>query len=125
METTLSSTMQEATDMLISNLLASEAFVRYHQAQVSMKQDLQANTLLIQLSETQSEMRQKQANNNLSTDEIDSLRTLQAQARENDIIQEYSDAQQNVIKFLREINEEINQMLGIDFASFTKRAGCC
>jgi len=125
METTLSSTMQEATDMLISNLLASEAFVRYHQAQVSMKQDLQANTLLIQLSEMQSEMRQKQANNNLSTDEIDSLRTLQAQARENDIIQEYSDAQQNVIKFLREINEEINQMLGIDFASFTKRAGCC
>jgi cell fate (sporulation/competence/biofilm development) regulator YlbF (YheA/YmcA/DUF963 family) len=50
---------------------------------------------------------------------------LQTQAQENDVISGYANAQQDVIKFLREINDEINQLLGFDFASFTKRSGCC
>ena len=125
METTLSPSMQEATDMFITNLLASEVFVRYHQAQASMNQDLEANALLKQLSEMQSEMRQKQANNSLTKEEIDALRALQAKARENTVIKEYADSQQEVIRFVREINSEINQLLGIDFASLTRRSGCC
>jgi cell fate (sporulation/competence/biofilm development) regulator YlbF (YheA/YmcA/DUF963 family) len=125
MEKILSQTMQEATNIFISNLLASEPFVRYHQSQALLDHDSQAQTLLNHLSQTQTELRKKQADNSLSKDEIDSLRALQAQARENDVIQGYADAQQDVIKFLREINDEINQLLGIDFASFTKRSGCC
>jgi cell fate (sporulation/competence/biofilm development) regulator YlbF (YheA/YmcA/DUF963 family) len=125
METILSPTMQEATTVFINNLMASEAFVRYHQSQTLLDHDSQAQALLNQLSQTQTDLRKKQAESNLSKDEIDSLRALQTQARENDVIQGYADAQQDVVKFLREINEEINQLLGIDFASFTKRSGCC
>ncbi len=88
METTLSPTMQEATEMFISHLVASEAFVRYHQAQVTMNTDPQANSLLNQLSQMQSELRQKQANNSLTKDEIDALRSLQSKARENTAISE-------------------------------------
>ncbi len=125
METTLSPTMQEATDMFISHLMASEAFVRYQQAQVTMNKDEQANLLLNQLSEMQTQLRQKQANNSLTKDEIDALRSLQAKARENAAIKEYADSQQEVIRFIRDVNIEINQLLGIDFASLTKRSGCC
>jgi cell fate (sporulation/competence/biofilm development) regulator YlbF (YheA/YmcA/DUF963 family) len=117
--------MQEATDMLISHLMASEPFVRYQQAQISMNTDPQANALLNQLSELQAELRQKQANNSLTKDEIDTLRYLQAKARENTAIKEYADSQQGVINFVREVNTEINQWLGIDFASLTRRSGCC
>jgi cell fate (sporulation/competence/biofilm development) regulator YlbF (YheA/YmcA/DUF963 family) len=125
MEPTLSPTMQEATDVFISNLLASEALVRYQQAQVTMNTDSQANALLNQLSEMQSELRQKQANKSLTKDEIDALRSLQEKARENTAIKEYADSQQEVINLVREINTEINQLLGIDFASLTRRSGCC
>ena len=125
METTLSSTMQEATDMFISHLFASKALVRYHQAQVNVNTDPQANALLTQLSTMQAEMRQKQANNNLTKDKIDALQSLQGKARENTAIKEYADSQQDVIKFIGEINTEINQLLGIDFASLTRRSGCC
>ena len=125
METILSPTMQEATNVFISNLLASEAFIRYHQSKTLLDHDSTAQALLNQLSQAQTDLRKKQADSSLSKDEIDSLRALQTQARENDVIQGYADAQQDVIKFLREINEEINQLLGIDFASFTKRSGCC
>ena len=125
METILTPTMQEATNVFISNLLASEAFVWYHQSQALLDHDSQAQALLNQLSQIQTELRKKQADNNLSKDEIDYLRALQAHARENVAILGYTDAQQDVIIFLREINEEINQLLGIDFASLTKRSGCC
>jgi cell fate (sporulation/competence/biofilm development) regulator YlbF (YheA/YmcA/DUF963 family) len=125
MEKILSPTMQEATNVFISNLLASEAFIRYHQSQTLLDHDSQAQALLNQLSQTQTELRKKQTDNSLSKDEIDSLRALQVQARENVVIQGYADSQQDVIEYLREINEEINQLLGIDFASFTKRSGCC
>ena len=125
METILSPTMQVATNVFINNLMASEVFVRYHQSQTLLVHDSQAQALLNQLSQTQTELRKKQTDNSLSKDEIESLRALQVQARVNVVIQGYSDAQQDVIEFLREINEEINQLLGIDFASFTKRSGCC
>jgi len=125
METTLSSTMQEATNVFINNLLASEAFVQYHQTQTLLDQDPRAQTLLNQLSQAQEEMRKKQANSSLTKDEVDSLRALQAHVHGNEIIKGYVNVQQDVIKFLREINDEINQLLGIDFASFTKRSGCC
>ena len=39
METIISPNMQEATDVFVSNLLASEAFVRYHQSQAQLDQD--------------------------------------------------------------------------------------
>jgi len=125
METILPPTMQEATNVFISNLLASEAFVRYHQSQTLLDHDSQGQALLNQLSQTQTELRKNQTDNSLSKDEIDSLRALQVQAQENVVIQGYANAQQDAIKFLREINDEINQLLGIDFASFTKRSGCC
>jgi len=125
METILCPTMQEATNVFISNLLASEDFIRYHQSQTLLDHDSTAQALLNQLSQAKTDLRKKQADSSLSRDEIDSLRALQTQAQENDVISGYANAQQDVIKFLREINDEINQLLGFDFASFTKRLGCC
>jgi len=125
METILSATIQEATNVFISNLLASEAFICYHQSQTLLDHDSKAQALLNQLSQAQAEMRKKQTVNSLTKDEIGSLRALQTQVQANDVIKGYANSQQNVIEFLREINDEINQLLGIDFASFTKRSGCC
>ncbi len=65
METIISPNMQEATDVFISNLLASEAFVRYHQSQVQLDQDSQAQALLNQLSKDQAELRKKQTDSSL------------------------------------------------------------
>ena len=125
METIISPNMQEATDVFISNLLASEAFVRYHQSQRHLNQDSQAQTLLNQLSQAQADLRKKQSESSLTREEVDSLRALQTQAQQNDVIKGYAEAQQAAVNFMREVNGEISQLLGIDFAGFTKRSGCC
>jgi len=124
MQTILSSTMQEAADALIANLLASEAFIRYQQFQACLKEDRQAGTLLEQLSLAQADLRKKQANSGVKQAEIDALRTLQEQVQNNKVLMTYALTQQETIYFLREINDEISQLLGINFASFANHATC-
>ncbi len=125
MQIILTPSMEEAADTLIGNLLASEAFIRYQQAQARLNDDQLAQALLKQLSQAQAELRNKQADTHLSKEEIDSLRALQEEAQNNTVIKNYAQAQQEAVSFLREINSEINQLLGIDFASFAKHSSCC
>jgi len=124
MDTNHNPSMQKATEELISSLLASEAFVHYQHAEDRLVDDTQARSLLEQLSKVQAEMRKKQNNGRLSKDEIDSLRALQGQVQSNDVIQGYGQAQQEAVNLLREINDEINQLLGINFATFANHSTC-
>ena len=124
MQTILNSSMQEATDALIGNLLASEAFVRYQQAHTRLNEDRQARVLLEQISRTQADLRKKQTDGGVTQAEIDTLRALQEQVQHNSVIMVYAQSQQDAINFLREINDEISQLLGINFASFANHATC-
>ena len=124
MQTVLNPSMQEAAEALISNLLSSEAFIRYQKAQACLKEDRQAQTLLEQLSQAQVDLRKKQANSGVTQAEIDALRTLQEQVQHNKVILTYAQTQQEAVNFLREINNEISQLLGINFASFANHATC-
>jgi len=124
MQTVLNPSMQEAADALIGNLLASEAFVRCQQAHTRLNEDHQARTLLEQLSQAQADLRKKQANSGVIQTEIDNLRTLQEQVQHNNVIMTYAQTQQEAVNFLREINDEISQLLGINFASFANHTTC-
>ena len=124
MQTVLPPSMQEAADALIGNLLASEAFIRYQQSQAHLNEDHGARSLLNQLSQAQSDLRKKQANSGVIQAEIDNLRTLQEQVQHNNVIMTYAQTQQEAVNFLREINNEISQLLGINFASFATHATC-
>ncbi len=125
MDIILTIQMKEAFEALRGNLLASEVFVRYQKASVRLNQDRPSRFLLETLSKTQADIRQKQANGSVTQKEIDNLRRIQEQVQNNSVIMEYASTQQEAVKFLREVNTEISQLLGIDFASFTRRSGCC
>jgi cell fate (sporulation/competence/biofilm development) regulator YlbF (YheA/YmcA/DUF963 family) len=124
MQTILNPSMQETADALIGNLLASEAFVCYHQAHTRLNEDRQAHVLLEQLSQAQADLRKKQANGGVTQVEIDALHILQQQVQHNNVIMTYVKTQQDAVNFLREINGEISQLLGINFASFANHATC-
>ncbi len=124
MDTILSSSLQEATDALIGNILASGTFVRYRQTQAWLNEDQQAHALLEQLSQTQADLRKKQSNGGVTQAEIDYLRTLQEQVQNNKVIMTYAQSQQEAVNFLREVNDEISQLLGVNFATFANHATC-
>ena len=124
METTISPQLQEATQSLINNLLASEAFVRYQQARTHFNADNEAHGLMDQLSKAQARLRQMQSSGGVGQAEVDSLRLLQQRAQQNPVIMAYAQSQEEAVNFLREINGEISQLLGINFASFANHATC-
>jgi len=124
MQTVLSSQLQEATHLLIENLVASEVFIHYQRAQAHLNADSEAHALLDQLSQAQADLRKKQVNGGINQAEIDALRELQQKVQCNPIIMDDAQSQQEAINFLREINDEISQLLGINFATFANHATC-
>ena len=124
MQAALSPQLQEATRALIENLLASEAFIHYQQAQSRLNEDHNASDLLRQLSQAQASLRQKQSQGKVAQTDIDELRELQAKVQRNRTIMNYAQSQQEAINFLREINAEISALLGINFATFANHSTC-
>lgn len=124
MPTILSPQLQEATLSLIDNLLASEAFIHYQNAHSRFDADNEARTVLEQLTQLQARLRQKQAKGPVNQAEIDSLRLLQQRVQRNPVIMAYAQSQQGAINFLREINGEISQIVGFNFAAFANHATC-
>jgi cell fate (sporulation/competence/biofilm development) regulator YlbF (YheA/YmcA/DUF963 family) len=113
------------TIALANNLSTSEPFILYQQAKTRLNNDSNAQFLLENISRAQAALRIKQSKNEVERADIDQLRVLQKEAQENAVIMEYSQAQQKAVACLREINTEISQLIGIDFASLARRSSCC
>jgi cell fate (sporulation/competence/biofilm development) regulator YlbF (YheA/YmcA/DUF963 family) len=113
-----------ATQALAENVLASEPFVNYDRARVQFKADAQANQLVAHLSSLQAELRQHQFQSQVTPENISQLRAAQNDVQANSVIMDYMGTQQVAVAYLREINQEISQLLGADFAALAKRSSC-
>ena len=116
--------LTSAITNLAENIKFSDAISRYQVAQEKFKQDQTANQIMEELSEAQKMIRQKQMDNQVTADDLQALRTLQNKALENKVINSYTYSQQEAVGHLREINAEISNLLGIDFASLAKKTTC-
>ena len=116
--------LDKATDSLIQNLRASEPFLAYQKSREQFKSDSQAHALIERLSALQAELRRQQTNGSVTQADIDELRTLQAQVQANATLIAHASTQQEAVNFLREINQEISQLLGVDFAILAKQSTC-
>jgi cell fate (sporulation/competence/biofilm development) regulator YlbF (YheA/YmcA/DUF963 family) len=117
--------MLDATQTLAQNLQQSEPFLHYQMAVRKLHGDRTAMQLLADLAEAQRNIREQQYSNTISDRDLNHLRELQNAIRSNDAILAYGIAQQEAIAFLREVNDAISNLIGIDFASLTRRSGCC
>jgi cell fate (sporulation/competence/biofilm development) regulator YlbF (YheA/YmcA/DUF963 family) len=121
----LSAELRAATEQLAQAILQSEPFQRYQSAQAEMNSEPEAQVLLGQLSVTQAQLRQRQANGTLTQNDLEGLREVQRQAQANPTIMEVVAAQQAALAYLPEVNFEIIQALGVDFATLAGSAGGC
>ena len=117
--------MMEATSALAENLAQSEPFLRYQAADHRLNADPEAKELLAEFSELQQKIRAQHDSGTIIESDIHRLRELQRIISTNDAIQDHRMAQQLAIAFLREVNQEISNLLGVDFASLTRRSGGC
>ena len=124
MQIDVSPQLQEATKLLVEHLLASEAFTQYQNARSDMDSNQEAHALMDQLGKSQARVRQMQAKGEVKQAEIDSLRLLQQRVLRNQVILDYLGSQQEAVNLLRDVNREISELLGINFASFANHATC-
>lgn len=113
-----------ATESLAETLLHSEPIRDYHQAKACLDADPEARALLERLASAQNEFRIRQSNGGLTQADIDSLRDLQRQVQANNLIIRFAETQQAAIAYLPEVNKEISQLLGFDFAGMAGPASC-
>lgn len=116
----------ETVTSLSENLCQSEPLLRYRAVEQKLKADTHASRLLADLSELQQKMRAQQAIGPNPKDDVARLRALQAEINNNEIIQDTFLARELVVDLLRDVNQEISNLLGVDFASLARRSsGCC
>lgn len=118
-------TLELALNNLAERIKFSEPVNTYQIALERFTKDTEAHKVMEDLSAFQREIRQKQGGNQITQQDLETLRSLQTKARENKVITAYAHSQEEAIGQLREINAEISSLLGIDFASLAKKSSCC
>ena len=121
----ISTTLLEATSVLAENLVQSEPFLRFQEADRKLHADPEAMRLLTEFAELQQKIRAQHDSGAITESGIKRLRELQKIISTNDAIQDHDMTQELAISFLREVNQEISNLLGVDFASLTRRSGGC
>lgn len=116
--------LQEATEALALILLSAEPIVVYHQAKARFDSDPLARELIERLSAAQSDIRLRQAQGSVKQADLERLRALQREVQSNRVIMDYARAQEAAIAYLPQVNQEISQLIGIDFASLAGPASC-
>jgi cell fate (sporulation/competence/biofilm development) regulator YlbF (YheA/YmcA/DUF963 family) len=125
---TVKTYIPENLELTLNNLAErinfSEPVNNYQIALERFTQDMAAHKIMEDLSDLQKDIRQKQNKNQITSQDLEKLRLLQTKAQENEVINSYAHSQQEAIGKLREINAEISNLLGIDFASLAKKSNC-
>jgi cell fate (sporulation/competence/biofilm development) regulator YlbF (YheA/YmcA/DUF963 family) len=116
--------LMAATDRLAEAIKQSEPMRHYQQAQADLEADEQASNILEQLTAVQIELRQHQMNGRLTQADIQQARTLQNEAQANGLIMAFVQTQQQAMASLNEVNDEISQLLGLNFAALSQTNSC-
>ncbi len=113
-----------AAEKLAAAILQAEPVAAYQQAKARLDGDAHAHELLERFLKTQSDLRVRQSRNAVTQSDVDQLRALQREVQSNRIILDYAETQQAAIAYLPDVNQEISQLLGMDFASLAGQSSC-
>lgn len=120
----LSPDMAQATVALGQNLAAAQPMLNYRTAEQALMDNQEAMALLQQLSQQQGALRQRQTQGTLTQTHLADLRQVQARVQENGVIMAYFRAQEQINAYLQEINQEISNLIGADFAALARVSSC-
>ena len=121
---TLPPAVLAAAETLAAAITRVEPIAAYRRAQARFEADPHARALLKRLSTAQADLRVRQSRGTLMQTDVNNVRALQREVGSNHTIMDYIEAQQAAIAYLPEVNQEIGQLLGMDFAAMAGPASC-
>ena len=121
---TLKTELKQAACVLGLAIRNTPALRAYAEASAKLGADADATKLLDELQRVQADIRTRQSNGGVTQEDITRLRELKYQVQTHPTIAAFVEAQQNATVFLPGVNQEISQLLGIDFASLGRVNTC-
>ncbi len=121
---TLPESISTATEQLAAAILRAEPIAAYQEAKARLDADPEACELLERFASAQADLRKRQSKNAITQTDMDELRALQRQVQSNLRIMDFAETQQEAAAYLPEVNLEISELLGVDFASLAGPASC-
>jgi cell fate (sporulation/competence/biofilm development) regulator YlbF (YheA/YmcA/DUF963 family) len=122
---TIPEALAAATDALATALRASPLLEEYAAAEEALAADATATTLLEQFSAAQRTLQARQADGSITQFDLNTVRTLQRELEMSAPIADYITAQQEALEQLSEVNDDLSQLLGMNFAQLARRSSCC
>jgi len=115
--------VEQAAETLGASIKASPTAAAFQKAQEDFEADAQTVQLLEKQAEVQTRIQAAQASGNIAASDLEELASIQktVQTRVND----YLASQEALRSLVLEVNREINQLLGFNFSSLSRRNGCC
>ncbi len=117
--------LQRAAERLGQALRASAPMRAYFDANAALEADAEATGLLDAVARRQAELRVKQNDGGLTEADLDALRALQSRVQAQPTIAAYLQTSQSLRALLSQVNQEISQLLAVDFAGLARKSGCC
>ncbi len=122
--TELEPELKQAVQALGQALKKTPTLRAYAEASTKLETDGEATRLLDELQSLQVKVRTHQSNGRVTQAELTRLRQLQNDVQSNRTIAAFIDAQQMATLCLPEVNQEISQLLGVDFATLGRVNTC-
>jgi len=121
---TLPPTVLDAAGRLAKAIRTAEPVDSYHRAKARLDGDAGAHGLLERLSDAQADLRRRQNDGGVTPAGLEQVRALQREVQSNAIIMDFAMAQQEAVAYLPQVNQEISELLGMDFASLAGPGSC-
>ncbi len=122
--TTCNPELKQAARALGQALNNTSTLRAYAGASNQLAADTEATGLLDELQRVQADVRTRQSDGDVTQAELERLRQLQNQVRSNHTIIAFMEAEHNVTLSLPEVNQEISQLLGVNFAQLGRVNKC-
>ncbi len=117
--------VKTAAQALGQALKDTPALRAYAEASAQLSADNAATGLLDELQRLQADIRQRQSDGHVGPGDIMRLRRLQNDVQANETIAAFVQAQSQAQGFLRQVNTDLSERLGVDFATLGRVSTCC
>ena len=117
--------LHNALALFARSLKSNAAVKRFLEAQHSYETDEELIEWRGAFNKAAEGFREMQAAGTLTEQEINRIRTLQSNLNLHPRTVEFLCAQQEMTELLRECNQQIFEVLGIDFSAIAAPSGCC
>lgn len=117
--------LQQAVDYFCSILGNDPHFSNFKGTKDDFFNDAELKALRIRYNELLLVARKKQYDGTLTQEELDSVRSLQAQVSNHPITQRYVETREEVLNVLNDCNKEISELLGFNYAQVAAPPANC